>query len=100
MFLRLGSPIPWYLLWGFLFCLVAKIITVVTAFFPESACEGFFVKKKQPLYNTFTPSHLLIYIFTPSHLLIYIFTPSHLQIYIFTPSHLLIYILTPSHLLI
>jgi hypothetical protein len=47
--------------------------------FPESACEGFFVKK-QPLYYIFTPSHLLIYIFTPSHLLIYIFTPSHLQI--------------------
>ena len=35
--------------------------------FPESACEGFFVKK-QPLYYIFTPSHLLIYIFTPSHL--------------------------------
>ena len=47
--------------------------------FPESACEGFFVKK-QPLYYIFTPSHLLIYIFTPSHLQIYIFTPSHLQI--------------------
>ena len=47
--------------------------------FPESACEGFFVKK-QPLYYIFTHSHLLIYIFTPSHLLIYIFTPSHLQI--------------------
>ena len=27
--------------------------------FPESACEGFFVKK-QPLYYIFTPSHLLI----------------------------------------
>ena len=54
---------------------------------PESACEGFFVKK-QPLYYIFTPSYLLIYIFTPSHLLIYIFTPLHLQIYIFTPSHL------------
>ena len=67
--------------------------------FPESACEGFFVKK-QPLYYIFTHSHLLIYIFTPSHLLIYIFTPSHLLIYIFTPSHLLIYIFTPSHLLI
>ena len=67
--------------------------------FPESACEGFFVKK-QPLYYIFTPSHLLIYIFTLSHLLIYIFTPSHLLIYIFTPSHLLIYIFTPSHLLI
>ena len=38
-------------------------------FVPESACEGFFVKK-QPLYYIFTPSHLLIYIFTPSHLLI------------------------------
>jgi hypothetical protein len=47
--------------------------------FPESACEGFFVKKP-PLYYFFTPSHLQIYIFTPSHLLIYIFTPSHLQI--------------------
>ena len=46
--------------------------------FPESACEGFFVKK-QPLYYIFTPSHLLIYIFTPSHLQIF-FTPSHLQI--------------------
>ena len=53
-------------------------------FVPESACEGFFVKK-QPLYYIFTPSHLLIYIFTPSHLLIYIFTPSHLLIY--TSSH-------------
>jgi hypothetical protein len=51
--------------------------------FPESACEGFFVKK-HPLYYIFTPSHLLIYIFTPSHLLIYIFTPSHLLICIFT----------------
>ena len=29
------------------------------AVFPESACEGFFVKK-QPLYYIFTPSHLLI----------------------------------------
>ena len=27
--------------------------------FPESACEGFLVKK-QPLYYIFTPSHLLI----------------------------------------
>ena len=27
--------------------------------FPESACEGFFVKK-QPLYYIFTSSHLLI----------------------------------------
>ena len=40
---------------------------VPSEFFPESACEGFFVKK-QPLYYIFTPSHLLIYIFTPSHL--------------------------------
>ena len=27
--------------------------------FPESACQGFFVKK-QPLYYIFTPSHLQI----------------------------------------
>jgi hypothetical protein len=47
--------------------------------FPESAREGFLVKK-QPLYYIFTPSHLLIYIFTLSHLLIYIFTPLHLLI--------------------
>jgi len=65
--------------------------------FPESACEGFFVKP-QNLYYIFTPSHLLIYIFTPSHLQIHIFTPSHLQIYIFSPSHLQIYIFTPSYL--
>ena len=30
-----------------------------TYLFPESACEGFFVKK-QPLYYIFTASHLLI----------------------------------------
>ena len=28
-------------------------------FFPEGACEGFFIKK-QPLYYIFTSSHLLI----------------------------------------
>ena len=50
---------------------------------PESACEGFFVKK------TAVVIHLQIYVFTPSHLQIYIFTPSHLLICIFTPSHLL-----------
>ena len=77
----------------------------IRVLFPESACEGFFVKKyiftlSHLLIYIFTPSHLLIYIFTPSHLLIYIFTPSHLLIYIFTPSHLLIYVFTPSHLLI
>ena len=70
-------------------CPQSRHIAMAIPFFPESACEGFFVKK-QPLYYIFTPSHLLIYIFTPSHLLIYIFTPSHLLIYIFTPSHLLI----------
>ena len=32
---------------------------VQQALFPESACEGFFVKK-QPLYYIFTPSHLQI----------------------------------------
>ena len=32
---------------------------VVAWLFPESACEGFFVKK-QPLYYIFTPSHLQI----------------------------------------
>jgi len=43
------------------------LVDICCSIFPESACEGFFVKK-QPLYYIFTPSHLLIYIFTPSHL--------------------------------
>ena len=52
--------------------------------FPESACEGFFVKK-QPLYYIFTPSHLLIlhlHTLTPADLHLH---TSHLQIYIFIP---------------
>ena len=57
----------------------AMHFTLRCCVFPESACEGFFVKT-QKLYYIFTPSHLLIYIFTPSHLQIHIFTPSHLQI--------------------
>ena len=64
---------------NFRFLEVCCFRAVWNMFFPESACEGFSVKK-QPLYYIFTPSHLLIYIFTPSHLQIYIFTPSHLQI--------------------
>ena len=51
--------------WCVLYILTSKCAS--RALFPESACEGFFVKK-QPLYYIFTPSHLLIYIFTPSHL--------------------------------
>ena len=34
-------------------------LLVITFVIPESACEGFFVKK-QPLYYIFTPSHLQI----------------------------------------
>ena len=64
-----------WLFWGNMFW----VTFLGEGLIPESACEGFFVKK-QPLYYIFTPSHLLIYIFTPSHLQIYIFTPSHLQI--------------------
>ena len=41
--------------------------------FPESACEGFFVKKHLQNYV----SHRLIYIFTSSHLHLHIFTSAH-----------------------
>ena len=34
-------------------------VKVMVSLFPESACEGFFVKKQQ-LYYIFTPSHLQI----------------------------------------
>ena len=44
-----------------------RLLGIPPKLIPESACEGFFVKK-QPLYYIFTPSHLLIYIFRPSHL--------------------------------
>jgi len=37
----------------------SSLFYVVFGTFPESACEGFFVKK-QPLYYIFTSSHLLI----------------------------------------
>jgi hypothetical protein len=49
----------------FSMCFMVVFHVFPCLFFPESACEGFFVKK-QPLYYIFTPSHLLIYIFTPS----------------------------------
>ena len=52
----------WLLLWLWLFGVIIFELRVVSAwssFFPESACEGFFVKK-QPLYYIFTPSHLQI----------------------------------------
>ena len=75
-FVNCGSPGPWF---NFIFQGSTPTPWQQTAVFPESACEGFFVKK-QPLYYIFTHSHLLIYIFTHSYLLIYIFTPSHLQI--------------------
>ena len=73
------------------------------------------LRKKQPLYYIFTPSHLLIYIFTPADLDHHTLTPADLDLHTltsadldlhtFTPadldlhtSHLQIYIITRSHL--
>jgi hypothetical protein len=39
--------------------LAEELFSYNHSIFPESACEGFFVKK-QPLYYIFTSSHLLI----------------------------------------
>ena len=47
-------------------------------FFPESACEGFFVKK-QPLYYIFTPSHLHLHTFTPADLNLHTLTSADLH---------------------
>ena len=66
--------------------------------FPESVCEGFFVKKRLHNYMSSRSSHLHIYIFTSSHLHIYIFTSSHLHIYIFTSAQLHLHMFTSAHL--
>ena len=62
--------------------------------FPESVCEGFFVKNMCR-----TTSHVHLHIFTSAQLrLIYIFTFSPLHIYIFTYISAHLHIFTSAHL--
>ena len=71
---------------SFAFCTIARVL------FPESVCEGFFVKK--------TSAELrLIYIFTSSPLHIHILTyvSAHLHIYIHNCTSTSLHIFTSSH---
>ena len=87
-------------------------------FIPESACEGFFVKKAAVVIHlhTLTFADLHLHALTSADLHLHAFTSADLHLHAltsadlhlhtltsadlhFTPSHLLIYIFTPSHLL-
>ena len=77
-----------------------KTARVVVLLFPESACEGFFVKK-QPFIlhlHTFTPADLDLHTFTPADLDLHTFTPADLDLHTFTPADLDLHTFTPADL--
>ena len=65
-------------------------------FFPESVCEGFFVKKHLQNYVSSTYSHLHLCTSTFSHL--YLCSCSHLRVYISAHLHICMLIFTSAHL--
>ena len=68
---------------------------------PESACEGFFVKK-QPSYYMFTPTFtsadLHLHTFTSADLHLHTFTPADLHLHTFTPADLDLHTLASADL--
>ena len=75
------------------FCWFFNIFVLVV--FPESACEGFFVKK-QPSYYIFTPWQLLIY--TSADLHLHTLTSADLHLHTLTSADLHLHTLTPADL--
>ena len=74
-----------------------KLSRIRTVIIPESACEGFFVKK-QPLYYIFTPADLHLHTFTPADLHLHTFTPADLHLHTFTSVDLHLHTFTPADL--
>ena len=66
-------------------------------FFPESACEGFFVKK-QPLYYIFTSADLDLHTFTSADLHLHTLIPADLDLHTFTPADLDLHTFTSADL--
>ena len=69
-------------------------------FFPEGACEGFFVKKAAVILHlhTFTPADLHLHTFPPADLDLHTFTPADLDLHTLTSADLHLHTLTPADL--